>query len=89
MENKIIIVIYLGVGNETQEAVADHISSASKQIGSNDPEILTYIIPAFGTTNTKVECINPQIVTGEEYKSIIEKLDEVTKQVNEFIIDKN
>ncbi len=84
--DKIILVHYINVGNVTPAKVADIMGELSKSLGSCD-DILNYIYP-IKEGETRVDCINPKLVTVEEYKHANEVLSFNEKLVK-TIIKKN
>ena len=84
--DKIILAHYINVGNVSHESVAELLSEISKSLVGQD-EVLHYIYP-IREGDTRVDCINPKLVTGEEYKYANDVLDFNEKLVK-TIIDKN
>jgi hypothetical protein len=84
--DKIILAHYINVGNVSPAKVAEIMGEISKSLVGQD-EVLHYIYP-ITQGDTRVDCINPKLVTGEEYKYAKEVLSFNEKLVK-TIIDKN
>lgn len=63
--DKIILAHYINVGNVNPQKVAEILGDLSKSLAGHD-DVLHYIYP-ITQGNTRVDCINPKLVTGEEY----------------------
>ena len=89
MENKIIIVFYFGVKNMSQEEIFENITYFSKHMEDQKyKDIIYYLIPNHDSNNTKIECINPQIVGSEIYSKVLDTLEEIKNKAKELIIHK-
>jgi hypothetical protein len=88
--NKIILVHYINVGNVSPQRVSELLYDVSKSLAGQD-DVLHYVYP-ITQGETRVDCINPKLVTGEEYKYVKEVLSFnesliktiVGKNVNDF-----
>jgi hypothetical protein len=91
--DKIILAHYINVGNVSQDKVTELMAKISKSLVGQD-DVLHYIYP-IRQGDTRVDCINPKLVTGEEYKhakdvlSFNEKLVKtiIDKHMNNFNFD--
>lgn len=83
--NKLILIFYIGIGNMNDDDIDEYMRSLNKSIPKED-DILYYIIPHKG--ETKIECLNPKLVTEDEYSKAKEVLDRNQKIVEEFIKSK-
>lgn len=80
--NPLILVFYINIGNLDREDVPKYIEATRKSMtegikedGRIDP--VTFFIP-IRDGDSRLECINPKIVIGEEFmkvKSILERLE--------------
>jgi len=81
--DKIIIVYYLNVDGLSPEDVARFCSetarSLEKKFGSNQ---YTNIILPVRNRETRVDCINPKLISAEEYKNVEEILKRNEQIVN-------
>lgn len=91
--DKIILVHYINVGDSSPASVSDLMLNITKSLTGQD-DVLHYIYP-IREGDTRVDCINPKLVTGNEYKyasevlSFNEKLVKtiIDKNMNDFIFD--
>jgi hypothetical protein len=91
--DKIILAHYINVGNVSPAKVAEIMGEISKSLVGQD-DVLHYIYP-ITQGDTRVDCINPKLVTGDEYKhakevlSFNEKLVKtvIDKSMNDFKFD--
>lgn len=77
--DKIILVFYVNVGNLSPQKVAEHMGKIRDMCQSD--EIIQYFIPVVNQ-DTKVECLNPKIVSKEDYNKVKEILDKNQKIVD-------
>ncbi len=84
--DKIILAHYINVGNVSPQKVSEILGEISKSLVGQE-DVLHYIYP-ITQGDTRVDCINPKLVTGEEYKHAKEVLSFNEKLVK-TIIDKN
>lgn len=74
-KNKLIVVVYAGCKGLSYSDVADFLRGIEEVLGrKNEQEIMHYIIPVFSTSDTKVDCINPVLLTQERYTEVSEKV---------------
>ncbi len=91
--DKIILAHYINVGNVSPQKVAEILGNISKSLAGQE-DVLHYVYP-IREGDTRVDCINPKLVTGEEYKyakevlSFNEKLVKtvIDKSMNDFKFD--
>lgn len=83
LDNPLIIVFYINVGNMSRMQMEDHLAKVMHEYKTEQPtNCITYFI-AVSDQPTKVECINPKYVTDKEYKEIRDRLDKIQKQLDE------
>lgn len=73
----VILVFYLSRSNYLPRQV-DEIKKTLP------PEVTTFFIPTDG--ETRIECINPKMITGEEYVHVKKVLDECQSNVNGLLL---
>ena len=73
----VILVFYLN----TSEHFPEQVEQMRKSI---PPEVATFFVPTNG--ETKIECINPKMITGEEYVHVKKVLDECQSNVNNLLL---
>ena len=76
---KLILVFYINIDFIDGCDVGDYMNDISKNLSSkNGDDILSYFVADYGIKN-RVECVNPKLVTEEEYskaKNILQELEE-------------
>lgn len=79
---KIIIVHYIGTRDENS---IELINSYSQKLSlvENDKEYKHYIISDPNSNSIKIDCINPKLVSGDEYQKIMDRLEYISKQIEE------
>ncbi len=94
MLNKTILVFYVNVGNIGAKETSEYVNRLKESIKLPDEDannVINYIIPVRGDSETRVECINmPTIITSEEQKYDIllrmekldNKLERISSQIN-------
>lgn len=73
----VILVFYLS----TSVHIPQQVEEIRKSI---PPEVATFFIPTDG--ETRIECINPKMITGEEYVHVKKVLDECQSNVNSLLL---
>ena len=87
-KDKLILVFYINVDSIDSCDVYDYLNEARESLTSNlDNSVISYFIPIEGE-NSKVDCINPSFIDGDEYKSNKEKLYNMLKKLEEFLTNK-
>jgi len=79
--NKPILVCYVDVRGMSKREIFEHISNTSAHLSNRNNTM--YFVPV--NENNRIECINPVLITGEEYKHVQEILDESQNKLNEFL----
>ena len=79
---KLILVHYVNVGNMSMSDWAVYKQSMMDALPKDDG-IINYIIPIRG--ETKVECLNPRLVSEEEYAKAAEVLKRNQKIVDDLV----
>lgn len=86
MENtKIILVHYINIANLNSSDIdkfMNHVISEFK--AKQDDNIFGYYIPV-RDSDTRVECINPQLVDEDKYSKAVEVLEKAQKEMFEAI----
>lgn len=84
-ENKLILVVYIRVdADSTAEETNNYLDELKNHFEDDDDNIKYYIIPIFDK-DSYIECINPQLITVDEYKYVEETLNNYQKSLNIFI----
>lgn len=85
-KNKLIIVVYAGCKGLLYSDVADFLRGIEEVLGQeNEQEIKHYIVPVFSTSDTKVDCINPVLLTQERYTEVSEKVAKLEEELKSAI----
>ncbi len=73
----VILVFYLNT--------SDHLLKQVEEIRKSiPPEVATFFIPTDG--GTRIECINPKMITEDEYVRVKKVLDECQSNVNGLLL---
>lgn len=80
---KIILVHYIGVGNLSVKEVEQSLHKITTELLPKDDCVINYVIPT--REETRVECLNPKLVSEEDYKQAKELLDRNQRIVDEII----
>lgn len=87
-KDKLILAFYINVDGIDQYDIPEYLNEAREGLTSNlDDSVISYFIPIEGE-NSKVECINPSFIDGDEYEAAKEKLDNAVKKLEEFLTNK-
>ena len=86
---KIILVHYINIGNMNYNDVNKFMEEITVKFSpKEDDNIISYWIPV-NNGETRVECINPKLVSEEDYSEAKKVLDRNQEIVNEIINWKN
>lgn len=87
-KDKLILAFYINVDGIDQYDIPEYLNDAREGLTSNlDDSVISYFIPIEGE-NSKVDCINPSFIDGDEYEAAKEKLDNAVKKIEEFLTNK-
>ena len=75
------LVIYLNIAGIPSEDVVEYINKVTEVIKFDD-SVQRLIVPVRGE-ETKIECINPVLLTEEQYKDAEEKINTLKQVVEE------
>lgn len=82
----LIMVLFLGVGNKSIYETAKIINDIQKQLNkSKEPFEKWYIIPIKG--ESKIECLNPKLLSKNEYQKVKKQFDKSQNKINEILKD--
>lgn len=83
---KIILVHYIFVGNISPQDISEYMESIMKNYNNkySEENIISYWIP-IKKGETRVECINPKLVSEEDFLEAKLVLDRNQKIVNEIV----
>lgn len=80
-KDKLFLVIYLNIASIPSEDVIEYINKVTEVIKFDD-SVQRLIVPVRGE-ETKIECINPVLLTEEQYKDAEEKINTLKQVVEE------
>lgn len=80
-KDKLFLVIYLNIASIPSADVVEYIKKVTEVIKFDD-SVLRLIVPVRGE-ETKIECINPVLLTEEQYKDAEEKINTLKQVVEE------
>jgi len=81
--DKIILVHYIGVGNLSVKKVEQYLYKITTELLPKDDSVINYVIPT--REESRIECLNPKLVSEEDYKQAKELLDRNQKIVDDII----
>lgn len=82
--DKIILVIYIYVGEMSTEKAKGVLTRIVEKMQPSSDSILHYYIPV-KKGESRIECINPKTVSEDEYKTVKEVLEKCKKKLNEYL----
>ena len=78
-KDKLFLVFYLNIGSIPDENVSEYLHSFAEAF-TYDESIERIIVPT-RKGESRVECINPVLLTDEQYKEVEEKVKNLKKEV--------
>jgi len=85
LKDKIILVHYINVGNIDECDIEEFITKISKGLKpESDDDALFYFIPV-RLGDSRVECINPKVVSDEFYEEVLGVLENAHDAYNELL----
>lgn len=84
-KDKLFLVIYVNIDNIHMSDVSAYLEAFARQT-TFDESVMRLIIPVRGE-ETRVECINPVLLTEEQYKETEEKIKNLQEKVEEALKD--
>lgn len=82
--NKIILVAYVNISQINDGMIFDELVKIHQTLSSLDENVRSLVIP-IREGETRVECINPQLVSEEKYKeaeAVVDKAIEMFNNLN-------
>lgn len=86
--NRLILVFYIDVSNLYKEDIPAYMNEVAIELSKNDNNTDKYFIPIF-EGDSRIECINPVMISEEEYAEVKRKIDEIDKIFKDLIKDNN
>ena len=82
-KDKLFIVVYAGVHGFGDQTVSEILANIAHHMQYDD-SVNTLIIPT-RDSETRVECINPVLLSEEQYEETRKKIERLTEKVEEAI----
>lgn len=84
---KIILVFYISIEGMSLTKAEDFLSKIVEKSKTNQEDnIISYYIP-IKNGETRIECLNPKLISEEDYTNIKNILDKTKQKLNEFLKD--
>jgi hypothetical protein len=80
-KDKLFLVIYLNIANIPSQDVVEYINKVA-EVTKFDDSVQRLIVPVRGE-ETKIECINPVLLTEDQYKDVEDKINTLKQVVEE------
>ena len=85
-KDTIILVMYVGIDHMEPRDVGpymERIVELTKPDPENEVKNEIFYLPEYGTKNTRIECINPKLLSEEEFADARAILEKLRKSVEE------
>lgn len=76
--NRLILVFYIDVSRVYEHDVPAYINEVATALNKNDDGTDKYFIPVY-EGGSRLECINPVMISEEEYAEVKRKINEIDK----------
>lgn len=86
--NRLILVFYIDVSRIYEGDVPAFMNEVATDLSKNDDGTDKYFIPVY-EGDSRLECINPVMISEEEYADVKRKIDEIDKIFKDLIKDNN
>jgi len=86
--NRLILVFYTDVSRVYEDDVSAYMNDVATSLSKNDDGTDKYFIPVY-EGGSRLECINPVMISEEEYTEVKRKIDEIDKIFKDLIKDNN
>lgn len=84
---KIILVFYISIEGMSLTKAEDFLSKIVEKSKTNQEDnIISYYIP-IKNGETRIECLNPKLISEEDYTNIKNILDKTKQKLDEFLKD--
>ena len=84
-ENKrLILVFYIDVSRVYEGDIPEFMHQIANNLSKNNGETDKYFIPIY-EGDSRIECINPVMVSEEEYAEVKRKLDEINEYYKKLL----
>ena len=87
MQELIILVVYVSIGNLEAYEVREYLEQVIVKIGKPPtPEVFMYFLPTY-EPNSRIECLNPKLMTENEFANVRETLDKMQETLNQTLVN--
>lgn len=88
-KDKLIIVAYINMGLISDTDASEFLAETARALKPNgDDSILFYVIPV-REGETRLDCINPKLVSEEEYEKARQACEKITEKLAELEKDES
>ncbi len=88
-KDKLILVAYINIGNINDADVSTFVAETAQNLKpKEDDSILFYVIPVRGE-ESRLECVNPKLVSEEEYEKAKRACEKITEKLKELTKDES
>ena len=78
---KLLVVIHVGINGLQPAQIQNYFEQISKSLPSKEEGFFSFIVPDKETDKIKIECLNPVLLTEEEYNNTKEKLEKLNEKL--------
>ena len=79
-----ILIFYINVGDGSMDSIQQTMAKVKNAMSKNQPKgWIYYFFPV--RTETKVECVNPQLINEKEYDEIKKEIDKLNQRVADVL----
>lgn len=86
---KIILIIYANINNIDDCDVPEYLEELSNSLKADEDENIKYICIPIRKGDGRIECINPKLVTGEDYSKVKNTIKEFEERMSNFFNNNN
>lgn len=85
--NEILLIVYINIGNMNPNDIHKHIDRIAGMLREGNPDgVHSYLIP-IREGETRVECVNPKMVSESDYADAKKALDDMIERVSKLGLD--
>ncbi len=87
--NNIILVFYIDIRNVPSRDLRHYMNLVKQQVAPLTPDNITMFFIPILSGDSRVECVNPKVISEDEYKHVLAILETNQKIVNDLVTNKN
>jgi hypothetical protein len=86
---KIILVHYIDTTGMSDILLKENFKRYGEVLGDNNNNglLINFVLPTTKGGH-RIECINPKLITGDEYNDVLKVFEKAKKDLNEFFLNK-